>query len=103
MFPKIVKKELGLTVEKEYMFHPTRKWRIDYAIPEYKIAIEVEGGVWSKGRHIQPKGFLADIEKYNQLSIIGWRLLRVTPDTIYSVKTLEMIKESIKWQISIEN
>lgn len=29
--------------ESEYQFHETRKYRFDWAIPEYKIAIEYEG------------------------------------------------------------
>ncbi len=35
------------------------------------------------------------MEKYNAGAIFGWRILRVTPDNLYSVKTLNMIKEAI--------
>jgi hypothetical protein len=60
----------------EYKFHDTRKWRIDIFIPNLKVAIELEGGVYTYGRHTRPKGFLADIEKYNKISILGLKLLR---------------------------
>ena len=60
----------------EYKFHDTRKWRIDIFIPDLKVAIELEGGVYTYGRHTRPKGFLADIEKYNKISILGLKLLR---------------------------
>jgi len=60
----------------EYKFHDTRKWRIDIFIPDLKVAIELEGGVYTHGRHTRPKGFLADIEKYNKISILGLKLLR---------------------------
>lgn len=60
----------------EYKFHDTRKWRIDLFIPDLKVAIELEGGVYTGGRHTRPKGFLADIEKYNKISILGLNLLR---------------------------
>ena len=68
--------------EKELRFHPTRKWRFDYAHPLYKIAIEIEGGVWVKGggRHTRGAGYIKDMEKYNQAVICGWQLLRFTPD-----------------------
>tara|TARA_R110002050_G_scaffold88950_5_gene187401 strand:+ start:3026 stop:3430 length:405 start_codon:yes stop_codon:yes gene_type:complete len=60
----------------EYKFYDTRKWRIDIFIPDLKVAIELEGGVYTYGRHTRPKGFLADIEKYNKISILGLKLLR---------------------------
>lgn len=81
---------------KEYKFHETRKWRFDYAIPKYKIAIEVEGGVWIGGRHTSPKGFLGDIEKYNTATVMGWKVLRTIPDELCSNATLDMIRNIIK-------
>lgn len=62
--------------EQEYRFHPTRKWRVDFAWPDYKLAVECEGGIYSQGRHTRVKGFLDDIEKYNALAESGWRILR---------------------------
>ncbi len=81
---------------KEHKFHPTRKWRFDYAIPRLKIAIEVEGGVWTGGRHVSPKGFLNDMEKYNTATIMGWRVLRTIPDELCSNATLDMIRQIIR-------
>lgn len=66
----------------EFRFHPTRRWRFDFAWPERKIALEIEGGVWNYGRHIRPKGFLADLRKYNTAAIMGWRIIRLTPNMI---------------------
>lgn len=63
----------------ELHFHAARRWRFDYAWPEHRIALEVEGGVWSRGRHTTPAGFLADMEKYNAAAVLGWRVLRCAP------------------------
>lgn len=60
----------------EYRFHPTRKWRIDWW-HESGVAIEVEGSVWTKGRHTRGSGFLADMEKYNALAERGILLFRI--------------------------
>jgi len=68
--------------EAEYRFHPVRKWLIDYAWPNVNLAVEIEGGIWSKGRHIRPAGFLRDMEKYNSLTSAGWTLLRFQPRRI---------------------
>ncbi|MGL5912790.1 MAG: hypothetical protein ACRCZB_01395 [Bacteroidales bacterium] len=95
MFTAICKSDLKIEVVKEHIFHPTRKWRFDYAIPELKIALEVEGGVWTGGRHTRPQGFLGDIEKYNAGALLGWRIFRTTPNDLCKLKTLNMIKEAI--------
>ena len=67
---------------REHRFHPTRKWRFDFAYPEHLLAIEVEGGVWSGGRHTRGSGFTNDCEKYNAALMNGWRVYRCTPDMI---------------------
>lgn len=64
----------------EYQFAPPRKWRFDWAWVGHKIALEIEGGVYTRGRHLRPRGFLADIDKYNTAAIMGWRLVRCTPE-----------------------
>lgn len=95
-FCQLCKQSLKIEVEQEYRFHPVRKWRYDYAIISHKIAIEVEGGVWSGGRHTTGKGFIGDMEKYNSGTLLGWRIFRVTPQTLLTTATIEMIKEAIK-------
>lgn len=102
-FTCICKADLGVTCVKEHKFHPTRRWRFDYAIPEHKIALEVEGGVWTQGRHTRPQGFLGDIEKYNTATLMGWRVFRTTPDDLYTGATLKMLKQAISGQFSPEN
>jgi hypothetical protein len=57
-----------------------REWRFDVAAPVQRIAIEIEGGVWTRGRHTRGKGYIEDMEKYNRAVVLGWRLLRYTPD-----------------------
>lgn len=75
---------------KEYRFDPERRWRFDYAIPDKKIAIEVEGGVWQYGRHNRATGFVKDMEKYNRAAILGWKLLRYTPDNLLGQATQDI-------------
>ena len=95
VFTVICKTDLKVDCVKEFKFHPVRKWRFDYAVPEHKIALEVEGGVWTGGRHTSPKGFLGDIEKYNTATLMGWLVFRTTPDDLYKKKTLDLMKSAI--------
>lgn len=67
--------------QAEYRFHPVRKWRFDWAFPEQKIAIEVEGNAWNVsggGRHMQD----TDLEKYNNAAALGWRVFRFSPSML---------------------
>ena len=64
--------------EQEYRFHKTRRWRFDFAWPDAMVAVECEGGTWSRGRHVRGKGFEKDCEKYNEATAQGWRVFRVT-------------------------
>ena len=96
VFTVICKTDLGVECVKEYKFHPDRRWRFDYAFPEYKIALEVEGGVWTQGRHTRAQGFLGDIEKYNTATLMGWRVFRTTPTDLYRTATVNLLKAAIK-------
>ena len=82
----------GLTPEREYVFHPTRKWRFDFAWPDIKLAVEVEG----RGRHQSFGGFEADCEKYNAAAILGWRVLRYTPRMVMAGTAINDVLEILK-------
>lgn len=70
--------KLDAGMVREFAFHPDRKWRFDFAWPQRKWALEVEGGTWSGGRHTTGKGFQDDCEKYAAAALAGWRVLRAT-------------------------
>lgn len=58
------------------------------AWPEARLIVEVEGGVWTGGRHTRGKGFLGDVEKYNAMTELGWALLRYTPTQLSSADVI---------------
>ena len=80
---------------REFRFHATRKWRFDYAWPKQRVALEIEGGVWTGGRHTSGSGFVKDMEKYNAAALAGWRVFRVTPNHLRSVLTVGMLQGAI--------
>lgn len=95
VFKAYIRQELKMELVKEYRFHPVRRWRFDYAFPELKVAIEVEGAVWTKGRHTRGAGYIKDMEKYNTAAMMGWTVIRVTPQQKFKEETLQMIKQAI--------
>lgn len=80
---------------QEYRFHSIRRWRFDFAWPDKKLALEVEGGIFRGGRHTSPKGFINDCEKYNTAALMGWRVIRVTSPQIKSGELLEWIQQGL--------
>lgn len=64
--------------ECEYRFDHSRRWRLDFAWPERLLAVEIEGGTHSGGRHTRGAGYAADCDKYNAAALAGWRVLRFT-------------------------
>jgi len=80
-------------VQSEFRFHPIRRWRSDFAIPEAKLLIEIEGGFWIAGRHNRGGGGIADMCKYNTAAIIGYSVLRFTPQQANKLEAVGVIGE----------
>ena len=81
--------------EREYQFAKPRKWRADFFIVGFKadILVEIEGGIWNRGRHNRGSGFQNDCLKYNASQLLGYKLLRGTPEMVRSGLLLEQLKE----------
>lgn len=86
---------------REYRFDKIRRWRFDMAWPEHMVAVELDGGVYSGGRHVRGKGFEGDLEKMNAAMAQGWRVFRFTSgmlrkDPAGVVKMVETELEKVK-------
>lgn len=82
--------------QREYRFHPVRRWRFDLAFPELRLAIEVDGGAWVNGRHNRASGWLRDQEKLNEAVVLGWRVLHVTPQQVSDWEAFTLVERAIK-------
>lgn len=87
---------LKIRFEQEYKFHPERNWRADFLITGTKILIEVEGGIWSGGRHTRGKGFIADMEKYNAAAVMGFKVLRFDTQQVKSGLAIKQIENLVR-------
>ena len=67
----------------EYRFC-ARRFRFDLAWPDRMLACEVDGAVWTRGRHARGGGISSDCEKFSLAAIHGWRVLRVTTEMVKS-------------------
>lgn len=80
----------GPELEREFRFDPGRRWRADFAHLESWSLIEIEGGIWINGRHNRAAGFNADLEKYLEAGLVGWRVFRLGSEQV-SFRTVERL------------
>lgn len=84
----------GVGFTPEFKFHPTRKWRFDFALAK-GIAVEVDGGIWILGRHSRGAGMEADNEKINEGALLGWRVLRFSTQQVKSGYAIDVIRRAL--------
>ncbi|MBY6104986.1 endonuclease domain-containing protein [Ferrimonas balearica] len=88
----------GISYRREVKAIPKRRFRVDFVIDPWRIAVEIEGGIWlgNKGRHTNPVGYQRDCEKYNLLALNRYALLRFTTKHVKDgsalATTLELIE-----------
>ena len=81
--------------EFELEYIPNRKFRLDIAFVASKTGLEVQGGIFMRGRtgHTSIKGMKRDMEKHNLTLLNGWRVLHVLPQEVCMLDTVKMIKK----------
>lgn len=93
----------GPDLVEEFRFHPTRKWRADFAHLETKTLIEVEGGIYSNGRHNRASGFKNDSIKYLEAALLGYRVIRLTSPQL-TPETLIRVAAAVRgWMQELRN
>lgn len=95
MFEFQLRAVLGVTdFVREYKFHPVRKFRFDFAWPERKIAVEIDGGTWNHGRHVSGAGFARDAVKSNLAVLDGWRVFHFDSKMVENTEAIEFMREA---------
>jgi len=96
----------------EFQFHPTRRWKIDWAYREQMVALEIEGGLFGRGKkcptcgrrkvagHSSVERIKTDLVKYRELSLMGWILIRVTPQEFRDGTAAELVKRAFEFRKS---
>jgi hypothetical protein len=83
---------------REYEFAQTRKWRFDLAWPGSMVAAEVDGGVWTGGRHTRGKGYEEDCEKLSVAAAMGWRVICCTPGQVEDGRAGAWVKAALEYE-----
>ena len=57
-----------------------------------RFCIELEGGIYVRGRHTRPSGFLRDMEKYNLAAQLGIFVFRIPSHNISAEWIVPILK-----------
>lgn len=96
VYSKVMEARFGEECWAEWPFCAGRRFRFDYALPKWKVAIEIDGGLWTGGRHSGGVGQKKDFEKMNLAAELGWIVLHYTPDERLKTSTLLQIYNTIQ-------
>lgn len=77
-FDTLLRQLGGPDMEAEYRFAPPRRWRFDRAHLPSRVAVELQGGVWNRGRHVRGAGYEGDCEKGFEAVLDGWVVFNLT-------------------------
>ena len=82
--------------EREYRFHPTRKWRFDFCFKDKMLAIELHGAIYINGRHTRGAGVEADMLKINTAQELGWNVLCFSAGMVKSGEAVAQVERMLK-------
>ena len=74
---------------------PVRRWRFDLAWPADLVAVELEGSLFTGGRHGGARSAIRDVEKYNAAALLGWRVIRTVPAMVRSGAALVLVEVAL--------
>ena len=81
--------------EREYRFHPSRLWRFDFAWPAFRVAVEIDGGIHTRGRHVRGAGFTGDCHKLNCAALLDWTVIRLTPAMVRNGEGIAYLEQGL--------
>lgn len=89
------------TPVRQYIFHPTRKWRFDFAWIELKIAVEINGGIFMGGGHNRGGYMEMTYEKINEATKLGWQVYTFGPKSVKIPKVKSATSEALAFMYGL--
>lgn len=81
---------------REYQAIPGRRFRFDFCWVKERLAVEIQGGTYSRGAHARPLGIKRDYEKGNLAVQFGWKVLQFDADMVKSGQALEFTEKMLR-------
>lgn len=102
---KVQLKAYQIDFEQEVKLIPGRRFSFDFVLKNAPIAIEIQGGTWSRGKsgHNSGAGIKRDCEKSNLAQMHGYIIFKFTSDMVISGEAIAFLCEYLnKWQLPIK-
>jgi very-short-patch-repair endonuclease len=81
---------------RNHRFDPRRRLELDFAWLVPRVAIEVQGGIHSRGAHVRPKGYQRDAEKSRRAQLMGWLVLPCTAEDVRTGAIVEDVETALE-------
>jgi very-short-patch-repair endonuclease len=88
---------------REHRFDPSRRWRLDFAWPVHKLAVEIQGGIFTRGRHTRGAALAREYEKLNAAQLLGWTVLLVTGAQVESGDAADVVARTLRVRENAQN
>jgi very-short-patch-repair endonuclease len=95
------------TPERQHRFAKDlgRQFRFDFAWPDRKLAVEVDGATFMLRRSSKQRGRLVpvgrhnrreDLQRANIAARLGWMVLRYTPDMVFKGEAIRDLRDILE-------
>ena len=82
--------------KRQYRAIVGRQFAFDFAWPEERVLVEVNGGTWQHMGHSTGRGIQRDYEKMNLATLCDWRVLVFTAKDVLSGQAVYMIQQLLE-------
>ena len=88
---------LGPEIKQRLKDAGFKDFRFDFAFPEQKLLIEIQGGAWMAGKtgHTSGSGFSRDIKKAHDAMTLGFNVYACDGALIKSGQAVELIEKLV--------
>lgn len=79
--------------ERQVRFHPVRRWAFDFADERLGLAVEIDGGVFTRGGHTRGAAYSRDRVRDAEAMLLGWRVARFTTGQVTDGTAIKYVVE----------
>lgn len=80
----------------EYKAIKGRQYPWDFAWPESRLLVEIQGGIYQRGAHSRGAGIERDMEKLNLATLAGYRCLQFSRRMIEDGTAVAKIRQALE-------
>ena len=81
---------------RQYRAVPDRGYAWDFAWPDERLLLEIQGGTWIQGAHSRGTGIRRDCEKLCAATLAGWRVMAIDTTMVRDGTGLKLIETALK-------